>query len=294
MADVETVGIRRLLGPSDDRNEPSLENRVAYQWRERFDTLGYRHAKHRDRVVLDWLERSLRRGAEPRAALDVGAAFGNYTFMLNALLGCDQSIAYFGIELSDHHLEFANSFCSEVPGYANCSFMKADVEDGLPFEDDTFDAVNLADIIEHLEHPADTLREVRRVTKPGGSIIVSTPQRTSLFKSTASIVNKLSRGRLYERYYRGKEADLDSAGRPIMETDAGHDHISEMNLKELLQAAEGAGLVVGEVELMAVMSGSAWFDGHPFLLASLLCLEAVHGVLRRASWAHSVVVCFIA
>jgi hypothetical protein len=36
------------------------------------------------------------------------------------------------------------------------------------------------------------------------------------------------------------------------------------------------------------MSGSAWFDEHPALLAGLLGLEALHMRLGFPSWAHGV------
>lgn len=61
-----------------------------------------------------------------------------------------------------------------------------------------------------------------------------------------------------------------------------------MTLPELRQTAAAAGLEVGDVELMSVMSGSKWFDRHPFVLSALTLTEAVHGVLRRPSWAHAV------
>ena len=63
---------------------------------------------------------------------------------------------------------------------------------------------------------------------------------------------------------------------------------------ELIEAGRQAGLRLAEVELMSVMSGSEWFDEHAFLLAGLMALEAVHRVLRRPSWAHAVVVRFVA
>ena len=37
------------------------------------------------------------------------------------------------------------------------------------------------------------------------------------------------------------------------------------------------------------MSGSRWFDKHPFLLSGLVFVEAMHRVLQRPSWAHAVV-----
>ena len=46
----------------------------------------------------------------------------------------------------------------------------------MPFEKSSFDAVIAGDVIEHLENPSRFLREVSRVLKDGGRLIISTPQ----------------------------------------------------------------------------------------------------------------------
>ncbi|MCA9285936.1 MAG: class I SAM-dependent methyltransferase, partial [Phycisphaerales bacterium] len=46
----------------------------------------------------------------------------------------------------------------------------------LPFPDATFRAVALLDVIEHLDNPVRTLREIERVLTPGGALLVTTPE----------------------------------------------------------------------------------------------------------------------
>ncbi|MEO5339247.1 MAG: class I SAM-dependent methyltransferase [Magnetococcus sp. MYC-9] len=43
--------------------------------------------------------------------------------------------------------------------------------------DDTFDVAVCSDVIEHVEYPEQLLRDLRRVIKPGGSVVVTTPIR---------------------------------------------------------------------------------------------------------------------
>lgn len=45
----------------------------------------------------------------------------------------------------------------------------------LPFPRDRFDAVVARDVLEHLDHPWDTVRELRAVLRPGGLVLASVP-----------------------------------------------------------------------------------------------------------------------
>ena len=277
-----------VISRGADPSRPSLENRVAFQWESVSDLLGHRHATRRDRMILDWYADALRNAKTPAAALDIGCGYGNHLFMLNGMLGKPRDVRLVGVNLDPNQLGFAKAFASEVPGFANCEFDICDIEKGLPFESGTFDVVGMADVLEHMTNPEAVFRELARVAKPGGDIIISTPLRTSLFKTAARMMNAITGGRLYASYYRGKNTELDEQGRPIMDVKAGHDHISEMNYGELLALARKAGLDVVEARPMSIMSGSAFFDRHVFLLSWLLFWEGVHDILRRPSWAHSV------
>lgn len=45
----------------------------------------------------------------------------------------------------------------------------------MPFDDDSFDLTVSLDVIEHLEDDVSALSELRRVTKPGGALLVTVP-----------------------------------------------------------------------------------------------------------------------
>jgi methionine biosynthesis protein MetW len=51
----------------------------------------------------------------------------------------------------------------------------ADLDDALPFEDETFDVVVAGELLEHLRDPHRLVDEVRRVLRPGGSFVASVP-----------------------------------------------------------------------------------------------------------------------
>lgn len=54
--------------------------------------------------------------------------------------------------------------------------------DSLPIETATIDAALLLDVIEHLESPVNALVELRRVVRPGGMLVVTTPNAGSVLR----------------------------------------------------------------------------------------------------------------
>lgn len=69
-------------------------------------------------------------------------------------------------------------------------FEQADLDrDRLPLADGTADVTAAVEVIEHLENPRAFVRELARVTKPGGWIVVTTPNQLSLL-SLLTLVTK--------------------------------------------------------------------------------------------------------
>ena len=70
-----------------------------------------------------------------------------------------------------------------VANYARSTYGLNIVEGTLPhpaFTDASFDAVIMLHVIEHMPDPARDLREIRRILKPGGVLVVETPRFDSL------------------------------------------------------------------------------------------------------------------
>jgi SAM-dependent methyltransferase len=51
----------------------------------------------------------------------------------------------------------------------------ADLDEPLPFEDETFDVVVAGELLEHLRDPKRVVADARRVLRPGGSFVASVP-----------------------------------------------------------------------------------------------------------------------
>lgn len=93
--------------------------------------------------------------------LDVGCGTGQ-----TSMHAAERAGTVVGIDLSASQLSRAR----RKPAAAR--FLRADAE-YLPFPDDTFDAVVSVGAIIYFPNPVAALAEARRVTRPGGSILVA-------------------------------------------------------------------------------------------------------------------------
>ncbi len=82
--------------------------------------------------------------------------------------------------IAQRGLDLHAADCQNVLQVPNAVFQRADMNQPLPYADDQFDAVVSIDGIEHLEHPFGFVRECARILRAGGSLIVSTPNISSL------------------------------------------------------------------------------------------------------------------
>ncbi len=64
------------------------------------------------------------------------------------------------------------------------------------FQADSFDAVTLWDVIEHFDDPKASLREIARVTRPGGVLVICTPNCGSLFHKFLRGLHSVTFGRV--------------------------------------------------------------------------------------------------
>ena len=113
--------------------------------------------------------------------LDVGCGTG---FATEGIL--EHTADVYALDQSPHQLERAfEKFGRRGP----VRFYLGDAE-RLPFRDDSFDAVWSSGSIEYWPAPVETLREFRRVARPGASVLVVGPDypRSTVFQKLADAV----------------------------------------------------------------------------------------------------------
>jgi len=120
----------------------------------------------------------------------------------------------------------------------------------MPFESSSFDLIFCEYVVEHLEDPQGAFREMQRVLKPGGRMLLLTPNLYSYKTLAAAFTPQqfhIWMGRL--RYGRGQEADM-------------YPTLYRCNTAaEFRRLAREAGLEVVAVEL--VTNGPTWFEKFP-------------------------------
>lgn len=100
---------------------------------------------------------------DPPTLLDIGCGRG---FLLDQL--ADAGVR--GL----HGMDVYDDVTSERWAYA-----QGDVTRDLPFSNASMNCVVAGEIIEHVPDPDHLLREIRRVLKPGGTLVLSTPNMVS-------------------------------------------------------------------------------------------------------------------
>jgi ubiquinone/menaquinone biosynthesis C-methylase UbiE len=97
--------------------------------------------------------------------LDVGGGTGEFTEKIASVLEVEEVVV---VDINEDALKDVLS-----RGFKS---YKVDVtREQLPFSDNYFDIVTMIDVIEHLYDPDYAISEVRRVLKPGGFAVISTP-----------------------------------------------------------------------------------------------------------------------
>jgi SAM-dependent methyltransferase len=126
--------------------------------------ISYSHTKTNDRV----LELVLRGEVRNSRIIDVGAGEGYFSRMLGDHIrreyGISPSTVLRACDLFPEHFKYAEVPCDKV-----------NLDSSLPYAADSFDVACSIEVVEHIENQFAYVRELYRITKPGGRAIVTTP-----------------------------------------------------------------------------------------------------------------------
>jgi SAM-dependent methyltransferase len=196
----------------------------------------YRHGFYREELLasgydacvleaLRWgIDRVRGAGPAPREILDLGCGQGRCMGELAAnfprarLTGAD--VSHVGLELARGR-------------FPDATYLELGDEGQVPAGDGSFDLIAMIDVIEHVVDAGETSQELRRLLRPGGSVIITTP-----------CANRGSIAWWFNLITGGFEATLDGYGRFATDEPA---HLRRLRSHDLRELLGGAGLEVLDV-----------------------------------------------
>ncbi|KAI5457068.1 S-adenosyl-L-methionine-dependent methyltransferase [Mariannaea sp. PMI_226] len=144
---------------------PTEHNRYAPGWRtSQVRHHEWRTAENSAAYLLPRLQAMAQEKPQLKL-LDVGAGPGTISASLAKYIPEGEVLA---TDLSDEILDRARDY-ADTHGVTNIKFQKASVFE-LPFPDASFDITHAHQVLCHLDAPVDAVREMLRVTRPGGLI----------------------------------------------------------------------------------------------------------------------------
>lgn len=105
-----------------------------------------------------------------KKVLDLGCGRGVWGYLLRVQRDVSKA-QIIGLDASDYSLSFVNKH------RVYTKTIKADIRKKLPFSDKSFDFIICSEVIEHIvkKDGEKLLSEINRLIKPGGRVIVTTP-----------------------------------------------------------------------------------------------------------------------
>jgi len=139
-----------------------LSTRLLHKLDESLSNVGDMSLKRRAKNIIQ--------GLDPKKGekiIDLGCGTGYYLFLLSNL----------GIKLNLTGLDYDERAVKEAREnlkQKGVSFMTGDLHK-IPFRDKTFDKAVMSEVLEHVKDDEKVLKEVRRILKPNGVLVISVP-----------------------------------------------------------------------------------------------------------------------
>lgn len=159
----EVLISRRPLSPAD---LASRYDAVSGSW-DRTARRFQLKAAYREPLMRSQIAAVLARVGPKARILDCGIGNGSLSIALQGIL--EDQVDYYGIDTSADMILRASSNMQHA-GLRPC-LEQADVL-SLPYDDQAFDVVMAAHVLEHLSDPQRALKEMIRVLKPGGMVFL--------------------------------------------------------------------------------------------------------------------------
>jgi ubiquinone/menaquinone biosynthesis C-methylase UbiE len=251
--------IRAELGTGDVMSSMAaywtLESRLR-QWQQIIARIGPERARHARFV-------------------EIGSGMGLFT-----LTGCALGLDVIGVESSsDRYQESLRTARGLFADNAMALSLIQAASEALPLPDASVDVVASFQTIEHVADLPRTLREIRRILKPGGSFFAQAPNYTSFYEAHYGVLAPLGLGKSWTRRY------LQRLGRPT----GFLEHLQWLDpeaLRTLLHNCGFAPVSMGKISTppLATDKDGPWLYPLPFRFRRGFAAQRIaHGLARLAA-----------
>lgn len=149
----------------------AFHNNLALNWEAKYAKRSFQARVAALLSLLDGIDLSGKKW------LDAGCGTG----LLSRLLA-ERGCTVCGVDASLTMLRIARELAQKHPLSTEMIFEFVETIEKLPFQDRTFDGILCFSVIEYLDYPEICLQEFSRVLKKDGLVLVSVPNRHSLYR----------------------------------------------------------------------------------------------------------------
>lgn len=175
--------------------------------------------------------------------LDCGCAAGKQLFDLS------KSIKFgYGTDIAKNFIDMGNKY-KDSHGIDNIILQQATIEN-IPFDDNFFDKLICAEVLEHVFDADLALRELIRVVKPGGVLVISVPH----INADATLWGRLLRFLKVRKFV--PLTDFSEKGL----REHGDAHVREFTKDSLSKWLSDNNLEIKDIKSASFIDGPNWFE----------------------------------
>jgi 2-polyprenyl-3-methyl-5-hydroxy-6-metoxy-1,4-benzoquinol methylase len=184
--------------------------------------------------------------------LELGIGEGDDFFRLIDIAKQEHlKINFIGIDKDKNNIDFVNYRQKARREREDVWVILSDINN-LPFTKNIFDIIICSEVIEHLSQPSMIIRNMLKLLKNKGLLLISTPNKDNFIEKIFKILN---RGKKEQ-----KKINL---------------HPSLKSHKEWIKMFRECGFKIEAVRRGSLIFGGARIDKHPFLFSLLLIIDTI-------------------
>jgi 2-polyprenyl-3-methyl-5-hydroxy-6-metoxy-1,4-benzoquinol methylase len=231
----------------------------------------YMNWKRRSTLIRSLQKELIKRKGQSARIIDIGCNEGDLLFVLSHQFGKSYDIHLTGVDLSPLNIDFANKR-KEYYHHTNCDFSIMDANH-LAFNPEHFDIVICSEVLEHMQEPAVTVKEIHRILKKNGLAVITSPNGGgNIVRKIIHALNFITSGRLMLSREKDiqelKEMSSDTVRQGQKEKNIGSGHISVKDRKEWLEIFDRCGFALQRcLGTGGMVFGDPTIDKHRILFA---------------------------